>query len=122
MSNIINIPNPNKSEAVKLLIELPKEFEEHFAMDKFKDSFMRICGDIKEVVLSHSKPGPSLGLSGNYEKELVDVLANAFENAVDLAKLDRFELREPTPEEIEMIKNSKFCITKGGIVLVEPKR
>lgn len=107
---------------MKLLIELPKEFEEHFAMDKFKDSFMRICGDIKEVVLSHSKLGPSLGLSGKYEKELVDGLANAFENAVDLAELDHIELREPTPEEIEKIKNFEFCITKGGIVSVEPKR
>jgi len=107
---------------MKLLIELPKEFEEHFAVDKFKDSFMRICGDIKEVVLPHSRRGLSLGLSGKYEKELVDVLANAFENAVDLAELDHFELREPTPGEIEKIKNSEFCITGSGIVSVEPKR
>lgn len=93
-----------------LLIELPKELEEHFAMDKFKDSFMRICGDIKEVVRSHSEPGPSLGLSGKYEEELVDVLAKAFEAAVDLENLDHIELREPTLEEIEKLKQLDFEI------------
>ena len=67
---------------MQLLIELPKEFEEHFDFDKFQDSFMRICGDINEIRKSHSKPGAvSLGLSGKYEKELVDVLKTAFLNA-----------------------------------------
>lgn len=42
---------------------------------------MRICGDINEIRKSHRKQGPSLGLSGKYEKELVDVLKNAFLNA-----------------------------------------
>lgn len=64
-----------------LLIELPKEFEEHFDFDKFQDSFMRICGDINEILKSHSDEGPSLGLSGKYEKELVDVLKTALLNA-----------------------------------------
>lgn len=66
---------------MQLLIELPKEFEEHFDFDKFHDSFMRICGDINEIRKSHRKKGPSLGLSGKYEKELVDVLKTAFLNA-----------------------------------------
>ena len=66
---------------MQLLIELTKEFEEHFDFDKFQDSFMRICGDINEICKSHSEDGPSLGLSGNYEKELVDVLKPAFLNA-----------------------------------------
>lgn len=64
-----------------LLIELPKEFEEHFDFDKFQNSFMRICGDINEIRKSHSKEGLSLGLSGKYEKELVDGLKTAFLNA-----------------------------------------
>ena len=68
---------------MKLLLELPDEFAQHFAMDKFKDSFMRICGDLGEIAKSHSIPGAaSLGLSGRYEKELVDVLAPAFARAV----------------------------------------
>lgn len=66
---------------MQLLIELPKEFEEHFDFDKFQDSFMRICGDINEIRKSHSKEGPSLGLSGKYEHELVDVLKTSFLNA-----------------------------------------
>ena len=66
---------------MQLLIELPKEFEEHFDFDKFQDSFMRICGDINEIRKSHSKEGPSLGLSGKYEHELVDVLKKSFLNA-----------------------------------------
>jgi hypothetical protein len=32
---------------MKLIIDLPDEFEEHFDFDKFQDSFMRICGDIR---------------------------------------------------------------------------
>lgn len=67
---------------MKLLLEIPDAFAEHFAMDKFKDSFMRICGDLGEIAKSHSTPGvASLGLSGRYEKELVDVLAPAFAGA-----------------------------------------
>lgn len=64
-----------------LLIELPKEFEEHFDFDKFQDSFMRICGDINEIRKSHREEGSSLGLSGKYEHELVYVLKTAFLNA-----------------------------------------
>ena len=64
------------------MIERPKEFEEHFDFDKFHDSFMRSGGDINEIRKSHSQPGAvSLGLSGKYEHELVDVLKNAFLNA-----------------------------------------
>lgn len=63
---------------MQFLIERPKEFEEHFDFDKFQDSFMRICGDINEIRKSHSEEGLSLGLSGNYEHELVDVLKTAF--------------------------------------------
>lgn len=66
---------------MQFLIERPKEFEEHFDFDKFHDSFMRIGGDINEIRKSNSEEGPSLGLSGKYEHELVDVLKNAFLNA-----------------------------------------
>lgn len=56
---------------MKLIIELPSEFEEHFDFDKFQDSFMRICGDIREEG----------SLSGNYEYELADELKKAFSKA-----------------------------------------
>lgn len=67
---------------MQFLIELPKEFEEHFDFGKFQDSFMRIGGGINKIRKSHSQPGAvSLVLSGKYEHGLVDILKNAFLNA-----------------------------------------
>ena len=54
-----------------LTITLPDEFEGHFDFDRFQDSFMRICEDIRTKG----------GLSGNYEYELVDELKKAFKVA-----------------------------------------
>lgn len=54
-----------------LKIHLPDEFEEHFDFDKFQDSFMRICGDIRTEGC----------LCGNYEYELADELKKAFGKA-----------------------------------------
>ena len=44
----------------------PKEFREHFQMDRFKDSFQRILNDIKPTQYFTYD-----GMSGNYENELV---------------------------------------------------
>lgn len=57
---------------MKLLIEIPKEFEEHFNMDRFKDSLERIRTDIQY----HGNP-----LSGLYERELIEMLRIAMTNA-----------------------------------------
>ena len=54
---------------MKLLIEIPKEFEEHFNIDRFKDSLERLVTDIKY----HGYP-----LSGLYERELIKMLEKAF--------------------------------------------
>lgn len=59
---------------MKLVIELPDTFKEHFNSDKFQDSFMRICGDIRTKG----------NLSGNYEQELADELKKAFSKADEL--------------------------------------
>lgn len=56
---------------MKFIIELPNEFEEHFDYDKFQDSFMRICGDIRTEGR----------LSGRYEYELAYELKKAFNKA-----------------------------------------
>jgi hypothetical protein len=56
---------------MKLIIDLPDEFEQHFDFDKFQDSFMRICGDIRTEGC----------LCGNYEYELADELKKAFDKA-----------------------------------------
>lgn len=53
---------------MKLLIEIPKEFEEHFNNDSLK----RICTDIQY----HGNP-----LSGLYERELIEMLRNAMTKA-----------------------------------------
>lgn len=61
---------------MKLLIEIPKEFEEHFNNDKFEDSLERIRVDIK-VNLENK----IFQLSGNYEMELAEMLRDAMSKA-----------------------------------------
>ena len=58
---------------MKLVIEIPKEFEEDFKKDKFKECFGRVQVDLKYF------KGETL--CGNYEKETLDMLENAFQNA-----------------------------------------
>ena len=59
---------------MKITINIPKEFEEHFNSDRFKDSLLRLCCD-------------ATCLAGDYEKELAIMLIVAFENAeVDLKR------------------------------------
>ena len=53
---------------MKLLIEIPKEFEEHFNMDRFEDSLERIrveCGLSNNI------------MAGLYELELIQMLRKA---------------------------------------------
>lgn len=53
---------------MRLIIEIPKEFEAHFADDRFKNSLERLQAD------AHL-------LAGNYERELADMLIDAFYRA-----------------------------------------
>lgn len=53
-------------------IKLPKEFEEHFNTDRFKDSLERIRVDIECSRLSYPT------VSGLYEIELIKMLRTAF--------------------------------------------
>lgn len=52
---------------MKVLIEIPKEFEEHFNNDRFKDIFERVHADIQYH---------KFFLSDSYEMELVQTLQN----------------------------------------------
>lgn len=61
---------------MKLIIDIPKDFEEHFNQDKFKDSIGRIAADVISQVY-----GEDYSISGNYEIELLDMLSEAFEKA-----------------------------------------
>lgn len=58
---------------MKVTIEIPDEFREHYNFDKFKDSFMRIRTEVS----------PKANLSGRYERELLDMLIDAFGNSIE---------------------------------------
>ena len=54
-----------------ILLEIPKEFEEHFNMDRFRDSLERVRVDIECARLSYST------MSGLYEIEVIKMLSKA---------------------------------------------
>ena len=53
---------------MKIEIDIPKEFEEHFKQDRFEDTLRRLRADAHLI-------------AGNYEKETVIMLIKAFQNA-----------------------------------------
>lgn len=54
---------------MRLLINIPKEFEQHFQADRFEDSLHRLSAD------AHL-------LAGNYEQETAVMLIEAFASAI----------------------------------------
>ena len=56
---------------MKLIIDIPKEFETDYNGDKFKDFFSRVLCDIDKGVLC-----------GNYEKETAEMLLKTFDESV----------------------------------------
>lgn len=75
---------------MKVVIDIPKEFEQHFNMDKFKDSLLRVRCDTRYCFGD--------GVSGGYEIELLDMLVKAFEKA---------EVVHSTCKRIELWVNRK---------------
>ena len=67
---------------MRIEIEIPKEFENHFNQDKFKDSFERIMADIK-----HSLENGDCLCVGRYEYETIEMLEKAFENSKMLPQI-----------------------------------
>lgn len=61
---------------MRIEIEIPKEFEEHFNQDKFKDSLERIMVDI-----FHSLENGDCLCAGRYEYETIEMLEKALENS-----------------------------------------
>lgn len=53
---------------MKIIIEIPKEFEDHFSQDRFEDSLHRLSAD------AHC-------LAGNYEQETIIMLIKALKEA-----------------------------------------
>lgn len=61
---------------MRLLINIPKEFERHFQTDRFEDSLHRLSAD------AHL-------LAGNYEQETAVMLIEAFKAAVPVPQHGR---------------------------------
>ena len=58
---------------MRLLINIPKEFEQHFQADRFEDSLHRLSADVHL-------------LAGNYEKETAAMLIESFKNAIPIPR------------------------------------
>lgn len=56
---------------MKLTIDIPREYEQDFIADKFKDFFSRVIADIN-----------CDGMCGFYEKEIAEMFLEAFDNAI----------------------------------------
>ena len=84
---------------MRIEIDIPKEFEEHFKQDKFKDSLERIMADIW-----HSLEIGNCLCAGNYEYETIEMLEKALENsktAYDLNKIvEKLEERKALYERL----------------------
>ena len=79
---------------MEIKLTIPKQFEEHFNMDSFKDSLKRIAFDIKEYIKLKDTNPDVITLSGLYEKELAEALPDMFENAeIDYSEEETAELR-----------------------------
>lgn len=61
---------------MKLIIDIPTEFETDYNGDKFKDFFSRVLCDIDKGVLC-----------GNYEKETAEMFLKAFDESKPMANI-----------------------------------
>lgn len=89
---------------MQIVINIPKEFENHFNTDRFEDSMQRIKQDIKDMICYGD-----VCMSGNYEVETLDMLIKSFKECTPLPKghgnlkdLDKIEqiLDLETPDNI----------------------
>ena len=100
---------------MRIEIEIPKEFEEHFKQDKFKDSLERIMADLKNSLCT-----------GRYEYETIEMFEKAFENSkpttYDIDKVVK-ELEKREEHYVEMLDwqgQSAICdaieiVKQGGV-------
>lgn len=59
---------------MRIIIDIPKEFEEHFKQDRFKDALNRLSID------AHL-------LAGNYEQETATMLIKAFDESIPMDRI-----------------------------------
>lgn len=77
---------------MRIVIDIPKEFESDFNTDRFSDCMNRTIADI-----TYNLEHEDAGLSGNYEREIFEMLVKSFSNAIVLPEnhgdlIDRKEL------------------------------
>ena len=86
---------------MKIELEIPKEFEEHFKQDKFKDSLERIMVDI-----FHSLENGDCLCAGRYEYETIKMLEEALENSKSSYSVDKV-VKELNKLDVKAIKRYK---------------
>ena len=88
---------------MEIVIKIPKEFEEHFNLDRFEDSLARVASDIG-----------SFGsiLAGRYEKETITMLREAFKSSTPLPKGHGRLIDESQIKHIECHTEQELCGTK----------
>lgn len=91
---------------MKLIIEMPEEFEIHFMQDKFEDFFIRIIGDMSRNVPS---------LCGVDEKEIAEMFKTAFLNSkvVNNDVNEAADYLEKGKERNKAIEDSKRAVAKA---------
>ena len=88
---------------MKIEIDIPKEFEEHFNKDKFKDSFERIMVDIWNLL-----ENKNCLCADNYEYETIKMLEKALENSKSAYDVDKVvEEIKTLKAELESLKAKK---------------
>ena len=58
---------------MKVVIDIPKDFEGDYIVDKFKDFFSRVITDIDDYK----------GMCGRYEKEIAEMFLKAFDESIE---------------------------------------
>lgn len=61
---------------MRIIIDIPKEFESDYKGDMFKDFFSRVLCDIQDGILC-----------GNYEKETAEMLIKAFDESIPMDRI-----------------------------------
>ena len=65
---------------MKLIIDIPTEFELDYKVNRFQDFFTRVLYSIEKV-------DGLYGLCGNYEKETTEMFLKAFDESVPMANI-----------------------------------
>lgn len=81
---------------MKLLIDIPKEFEPHFQADRFEDSLHRLSAD------AHL-------LAGNYEQETAVMLIESFKSAIPVPPHGRLIDAEALLADVRAHSESYFA-------------